>query len=154
MLALTRKKIVDPNNPRKRIKPPPITIKLDANNHITTAPTQKYLGVLVDSELRFNEQAAAAIGKGSRWASQAGRLAKVAKGVKGTLARRVYYGVAVARMLYVVDVWGSLSTKRGQGIHVGTIRKLESTQRRAAIQATGGLHTTVKVYQACTRVRY
>jgi hypothetical protein len=103
---------------------------------------QKYLGVIIDDELRFKEQAAAAIGKGARWANQTGRLTKGAKGIKGALARRLYYGVAVARMLYAVDVWGSPSIKKGEGIHMGTIRKLESTQRRAATQVTGGLHTT------------
>jgi ribonuclease HI len=145
-LALTRKRIVDPNNPRKRITHPPITIKLDDNSHITTVPTQKYLGVIVDRELRFKEQAAAAIGKGTRWAIQSGRLTKVAKGVKGALARRIYYGAAVASMLYAVDVWGAPPIKsRGEGLRVETINKMQSTQRRprrAAIQATGGLRTT------------
>lgn len=48
----------DPNNPRKRVKQPPITIKLDDQHYITTVPTQKYLGVIIDSELRFKEHAA------------------------------------------------------------------------------------------------
>src|SRR6202522_3998 len=142
-LAATRKRVVDPNNPRKRVKHPPITIKLDVGSHITTSSTQKYLGVIMDSELRFKEQAAAAIGKGSRWANRAGCLAKVAKGVKGSLARRMYYGAVVASMLYAVDVWGAPPIKkRGEGLRTGTVRKLESTQRRAAAQATGGLCTT------------
>ena len=93
--------------------------------------------------MRFKEQAAAAIGKGSRWASQSGRLAMVAKGVKGSLARRMYYGVAVASMLYTVDVWGVPPIRsRGEGLHAETVSKLESTQRRAATLATGGLRTT------------
>jgi hypothetical protein len=106
-LAATRKRIVDPNNPRKRIAHPPITIKLSNEHHIVTAPLQKYLGVVVDRELRFREQAAVALGKGAKWASQTGRLAKMAKGIKGGLARRIYYGAAVASMLYAVDVWGA-----------------------------------------------
>jgi hypothetical protein len=142
-LAVTRKRLVDPNNPRKRIKHPPITIKLDEGNHVTTSSTQKYLGVIIDSELCFKEQTASAIGKGSRWANQSGRLVKVAKGIKGTLARRMYYGVVVASMLYAVDVWGAPPIKsRGEGLCTGTVSKLESTQMRAALQATRGLHTT------------
>src|SRR6202522_577188 len=142
-LAATRKRVVVPNNPRKRVKHPPITIKLDVGSHITTSSTQKYLGVIMDSELCFKEQAAAAIGKGSRWANRAGCLAKVAKGVKGSLARRIYYGAVVASMLYAVDVWGAPPIKkRGEGLRTGTVRKLESMQRRAAAQATGGLRTT------------
>ena len=142
-LAMTRKRMVDPNNPRKRIKHPPITIKLDEGNRVTTSSTQKYLGVIIDSELRFKEQTASAIGKGSKWANQSGRLVKVAKGIKGALARRMYYGAAVASMLYAVDVWGAPPIKsRGEGLRIGTVSKLESTQRRAALQATGGLRTT------------
>ena len=141
-LAATRRKIVDPNNPRKRIVQPPITIKLSNEHHITTSPLQKYLGVVVDRELRFREQAGVAIGKGAKWASQTGRLAKIAKGMKRGLAKQIYYGAAVASMLYVVDVWGVPSIRRGEGMSVGTIKKLEGTQRKAAIQATGGLRTT------------
>src|ERR1700678_1885780 len=96
VLAMTRKRLIDPNNPRKRITHPPITIKLDEGNRVTKSWTQKYLGVIIDSELCFKEQTASAIGKGSKWANQSGRLVKVAKGIKGALARRMYYGEAVA----------------------------------------------------------
>jgi ribonuclease HI len=145
-LVVTRKRMVDLNNPRKRIKQPPLTIKLDDQHHIITAPTQKYLGVIIDSELRFKEHAAFAIGKGTKWANQFRRLTKVAKGVKGGLARRVYYGAAVASMLYAVDVWCAPSFKEGRGSSVGNgmsgvVKKLESIQRKAAIQATGSLRT-------------
>ena len=146
-LAVTRRRVVDPNNPRKRIKQPPITIKLDDRHHITTAPTQKYLGVIIDSELRFKEHAAYAIGKGTKWTNQVRRLTKAAKGIRGGLARRMYYGAAVASMLYAVDVWCAPSHKKGRGGSVGNgmsgvVKKLESIQRKAAIQATGSLKTT------------
>ena len=110
-LAVTRKRVKSPENPRKRIRQPPITIKLDDNHHITTAPTQKYLGVIIDSELHFKEHAAYAIGKGTKRTTQLRRLGKIAKGVRGGLARRIYYGAVVASMLYAVDVWGATSFK-------------------------------------------
>src|SRR5271154_5044536 len=62
-IAATRKKIVDPNNPRKRIKQPPVVIRLNDQHSVTTSPTQKYLGVIIDGELRFKEQVAQATGK-------------------------------------------------------------------------------------------
>ena len=143
-IAATRKKTVDPNNPRKRIKQPPIIIQLDERHQITTVPSQKYLGVTIDSELRFKEQAAHAIGKGTRWSNQIRRLTKTTKGMRGGLARRLYHGVAVASMLYAVDVWGAPSfRKRGRDrAGGGAVKKLESIQRQAAIQATGALRTT------------
>jgi len=142
-LAASRKKIVDPENPRKRIRQPPVTIKLDAHHHITTSTTQKYLGVIVDNELRFREQAAAAVGKGTKWVKQTKRLARRVTGIKGGLARRVYYGAAIASTLYAVDVWGApVFRGRGEGITAGVVKKLDSVQRMAATQATGGLRTT------------
>src|SRR5271155_3419445 len=143
-IAATRKKTVDPNNPRKRIKQPPIIIQLDERHQIITVPSQKYLGVTIDSELRFKEQAAHAIGKGTRWSNQIRRLTKTTKGMRGGLARRLYHGVAVASMLYAVDVWGAPSfRKRGRDrAGGGAVKKLESIQRKAAIQATGALRTT------------
>ena len=143
-LAVTRKKIVDPANPRKRIRQPPVTIMLDDQHSITTSSTQKYLGVIIDSELRFKEHAAYAIGKGTKWAKQARCLTKVAKGVNGVLTRRMYYGATVASMLYAVDVWCAPSFKirrRGSDLNgmSSTVKKLESIQRVAAIQATGSL---------------
>src|SRR5271168_3360260 len=143
-VAATRKKLVDPNNPRKRIKQPPIVIQLDEHHSITTTPAQKYLGVIIDSELRFKEQASDGIGKGTKWVSQVQRITRTVKGIKGGLARRLYYSVAVARMLYAVDVWGAPSfakTHKGKASS-GVCRKLDSIQRKAAIQATGALRTT------------
>ena len=146
-LAVTRRKRVDPDNSRKRIAQPPITIKLDDDHHITTVPTQKYLGVIIDSELRFKEHAAYALGKGTKRANQVRRLSKVAKGVRGGLARRMYYGAVVASMLYAADVWCTPTVRERKGGAVGNgmpgvVRKLESIQRIAALQTTGGLRTT------------
>src|SRR5271154_3009189 len=143
-IAATRKKLVDPNNPRKRIVQPSVTIQLDDDHQVTTTSTQKYLGVIIDSELRFKEQAAYAIGKGTKWANQVQRITKTAKGVKGGLARRLYYGVAVASTLYAVDVWGapSFNRKDSKKTSSGLVRKLDTIQRRAARQATGALRTT------------
>ena len=143
-IAATRKKLVDPNNPRKRIVQPSVTIQLDDDHQVTTTSTQKYLGVIIDSELRFKEQAAYAIGKGTKWANQVQRITKTAKGVKGGLARRLFYGVAVASMLYAVDIWGAPSFRKIDSGKAGsgTLKKLDSVQRKAAIQATGALRTT------------
>src|SRR5271155_3313845 len=111
-IAASRRKIADPNNPRKRVKQPPTVIQLDGRHQVTTTPTQKYLGVIIDNELRFKEQAAHAVGIGTKWTNQIRRLTKTVKGMKGGLARRLYYGVAVASMLYAVDIWCAPSFKK------------------------------------------
>jgi len=143
-LAATRKKIVDPNNPRKRIKQLPVVIQLDDQHQVTTASTQKYLGIIIDSEFRFKEQAAFAIGKGTKWTNQVRRVTRTVKGIRGGLARRLYYSVAVASTLYAVDVWCAPSFRKVGSIRAGSgvVAKLDSVQRKAAIQVTGALRTT------------
>jgi hypothetical protein len=70
------------------------------------------------------------------------RLAKVTKGMHGKYARQLYYSVA---LLYAAVVWctsapgGQGKKARGMG---SAIRKMESVQRKAAIQTTGALRTT------------
>ncbi|KAF8804861.1 hypothetical protein BYT27DRAFT_7106097, partial [Phlegmacium glaucopus] len=110
---------------------------------VTTTASYKFLGVIIDSKLCFKEQAASAIGKGTKWTNQVGQLTKNAKEIKGSLARRLYYRAAVARMLYAVDVWCAPvpGSNRGRG-NKGVIKKLESIQWKVAIQATGCLCTT------------
>src|SRR5271155_560924 len=143
-IAATCKKMVDPDNPRKRIVQPPVVIQLDDQHLITTTPAQKYLGVIVDSELQFKEQAAYAIGKGTKWTNQVRRITRLVKGINGGLARRLYYGVAVASMLYAADIWcAPLFKKEGSSrAGSGVVKKLDSIQRKAAIQATGAFRTT------------
>jgi len=64
----------------------------------------------------------------------------------GTFTRRLFYSVAAPSMLYAADVWCTQPAKRtgtkaarGMG---AAIRKMESIQRKAALQATGVLRTT------------
>jgi hypothetical protein len=64
----------------------------------------------------------------------------------GMHGRTMYNAVALPSMLYAADVWclppmkiGGGKKTRGMG---GAIAKLETMQRKAAIQATGALRTT------------
>jgi len=90
-----RMETTEPGGRKKRIKQPPTKIKIDDEHEVTTTPTHKFLGVLLDDELRFHKHAAYAIGKGERWMSQVRRLSKVTKGMHGTYARRLFYSVAL-----------------------------------------------------------
>jgi len=135
-----------PNGRKKRIKQPPTRIRIDDEHEVTTTSSHKFLGVILDDELRFQKHAAYALGKGEKWISQVKRLAKVTKGMRGTHARRLYYSVAIPSMLYAADVWCPQSasppnTKKKAGMKAA-IRKMEAVQRKAALMATGALRTT------------
>ena len=111
-----------------------------------TTTTHKFLGVLLDDELRFQKHAALAIAKGERWAAEVKKLSKVTKGMHRRFMRRLFYSVAAPSMLYAADVWCTQPAKRtGTKIARGmgaVIRKMESVQRKAALQTTGALRTT------------
>lgn len=146
-LACTTRRVPDPQNPRRRIKPAPVKIKITDTHTVETSTACKFLGVIIDSELRFKEQANQAVAKGAQWVGQIRRLSKMAKGAQGAMIRRLYRAVAVPRMLYAADVWcvPYKRAKKGRKPRqdmVAAIRKMETIQRRVAIQITGALRTT------------
>jgi hypothetical protein len=141
-----RMEITDPSGRKRRIKHPPTKIRIDDDHEVTTTTSHKFLGIILDNELRFQKHAAYALGKGERWISQIKRLSKVTKGMHGAHAHRLYYSVAIPSMLYAVDVWcpkpASPSNSRKKGGMKAAIWKMETVQRKAALQATGALRTT------------
>ncbi|KNZ76769.1 hypothetical protein J132_08680 [Termitomyces sp. J132] len=74
-------------------------------------PAHKFLGVVLDQELRFKEHVAYAQGKGAAVAAQTQRLAKVNGGIHGTMVQRVYKAVVAPNMLYTVDIWCRLDVE-------------------------------------------
>ena len=146
LMTFTHRRIPDPTHPGKTmpITRPPITI----NGHlIKSSPSLKFLGIILDQELRFTAQADNAAAKGKFWITQTRRIAKSSKGIKGHLARQLYMAAAVPAMLYGASVWltpirrsGSRGTKSKGSI--GTANKLSRVQRMAATHITGALRTT------------
>lgn len=143
---LTQKLIPNPTpqQPRKKKKQPPTTIVLNGRN-ITLTDQHKFLGVIVDTELRFKKHTDYVLGKGTKMVNQVRRLSKMARGMQGEYARQMYYAAAAATMHYANDIWCPTVLdkhgKRQQGM-TGAIKKMDLVQRKAAIQATGALRTT------------
>lgn len=102
------------------------------------------MGVLIDQELRFKEHGALALAKGTAWVMQFRRLAKPAGGIPAQYVRRLYYGIAVPRMLYAADVWcpPHKRTDRNKTSLLGPARPLMAVQRMAALMTTGALRST------------
>ena len=145
LLDLSRKKMVDPARPRKRIPVPRSPLILNGQT-IKSATVVKFLGLHIDRELRWKEQVAAAIGKGREWLRQCSRLAKTSGGVSGRHMRKLYLAVVRPRMLYGADVFlgpalrgDSFTNKKGPR---SALSKLAAIQRSAAILIVGGLRTS------------
>lgn len=110
---------------------------------IRPTATHRFLGVIVDQELRWNAQVDHATAKGLAYVLQLRRLATTAKGLPMRLMRQLYQAVAVPKMLYAADLWsycdGSDIPQRGS---IGVAKRLTSIQRIAATAITGALRTT------------
>ena len=145
LLDLSRKKIMDPGRPHKRIPVPRETLVLNGQN-IKSATTVKFLGLHIDRELRWKEQIAAAVGKGRNWLRQCSRLAKTSGGVSRCHMRKLYLAVVRPRMLYGADVFlrpapWSDSFKVRKGRRAG-LNKLAAIQRSVALLIVGGLRSS------------
>jgi len=144
-IGFSRRKRRDPRNRRKLLPEPRPDIKIGQHT-IWPAKSHKFLGLIMDQELCFKEQAAHALAKGTRWVTQLRRTAKIAKGMRGEFMRAMLYGVAIPSMLYAADVWCVPPVRRANGRQTrgtkGFIGRMERVQRQAALQITGALRTT------------
>src|SRR5271168_2650149 len=143
-ISFTRKKIIDPDNSRKRIKQAPVEIQLEDHLKVKTSSSHKFLGVILDDELRFKHHADYALAKCTEWEARIRSIAKMAKGAKGKFIRRLYYTVGLAKMLYTADVWctSPLDRPRAASRSSTHITKMEHVQRKVALRITGALRTT------------
>ncbi|KIK32791.1 hypothetical protein CY34DRAFT_42336, partial [Suillus luteus UH-Slu-Lm8-n1] len=112
---------------------------------IRPTPTHRFLGVIVDQELRWSAQIDNAVAKGTAYILQLRRLSSAAKGIPLRLMRQLYQAVAAPKMLYAADLWfnptfrdGSDTLQRGS---VGVAKRLSSVQRLAALSITGAMRT-------------
>jgi hypothetical protein len=148
LLDLSRKRKIDPANPRKRIPIERHPIKI-GTQVIPSKTSIKFLGMQIDRELYWREQGAVALKRGQDWILQFGRLSRTTGGVAGRYVRQLYNAIAVPRMLYAADVFlvPQRTTKDGRGgrmkLRGGAImNQLAAVQQRAAIMITGTMSTT------------
>jgi ribonuclease HI len=111
---------------------------------IMIEPTQstKYLGIVLDQNLKWGPQLAHVHGKGSKWAMQIRRLTRPTWGLTPKGARKLYVSMALPRIMYGINVWCSpLHGKNVKGSRkrsVNFIKKLTTVQRAGALAITGG----------------
>ena len=71
---------------------------------IRVQKAHRFLGVLLDQELRCQQQADL-IGRAAKWVTAFRRLARPLSGIGLGLMRQLYTVVAVLNMTYVADLW-------------------------------------------------
>jgi hypothetical protein len=127
----------------RRRERPPMHIQ---GSVIQPTPTHRFLGVILDQELRWKPQVDNAIARGTAYVFQLRRLSTTAKGIPLRLMRQLYQAIAIPKMLYAADLWFSPVYREGtdelQRGSVGVAKRISSVQRIAALAITGALRST------------
>ena len=145
ILHLTRKTMRDPEDDSNRIQlpRPPLIVN---NQTIAEVQSYKYLGIQIDTQLRWKEQAQRAVANATKWLLQYRRLTKPSTGTCARLMRQLYISVALPKITYGLDVWYTPPCKQpGQTKNsgsAGVLRQLQKTQRIASLAIIGALRTT------------
>ncbi len=121
---------------------------LHLSNGMVISPTDhhRFLGLLIDQQLRFKQHVALAYAKGNKWVAHIRRLATARNGLTLAVVRRLYLTVAVPSMLYAADTFltpvRKLAGHKQQHGSMGSIRRLAMVQRQALLVMTGALRST------------
>ena len=140
LVGFTRKRETASGTQGKKTRPvtrPHITI---GGHKIEATDMHKYLGVIMDQELRYKEHTEYAAWEGEMIMNQYKRLANTKKGIIARHMRQFYLAVVAPKMLYAADIFLVPETDRSKGTK-GPIAKLAKIQRQAAIAITGALRT-------------
>jgi ribonuclease HI len=144
VLHLTRKTLPNPEVERGRIQLPRPKLSLEGQE-VTEVTCYKYLGVQIDAQLRWKEQAQRATANTTKWILQYRRLTRPSTGVGSKLMRQLYLAVALPKITYGIDIWYTPPNKpvgftKNTG-SVGVLYNLQKAQRLATMAITGTLRS-------------
>ena len=106
-----------------------------------------FLVGILSCTLCWKGQYAATLAKGQTWLIQFARITRASRGATARYIRKLYFSIAVPRMLYAADIfltpqWKIATRSRDGKSSQGIINKLASVQCQAAIIIMGALRTT------------
>jgi len=144
IIHFTRKTVPNPELQHRRIPLTRPKLILEGQD-VTEVACYKYLGVQIDSQLRWKEQAQRATANATKWILQYRRLTRPSTGVGPKLMRQLYLSVALPKITYGIDVWYTPPNKpagftKNTG-SVGVLRNLQKAQRIATTAITGTMRS-------------
>ena len=144
IVHFSRKTIPDPETDHGRLplERPKLTLE---GHEVEEVECFKYLGIQIDAQLRWKEQAQRATANATKWILQYRRLTRPSTGVGSKLMRQLYLSVALPKITYGLDVWYTPPSKpagctKNTG-SVGALRNLEKAQRLATTAITGTMRS-------------
>ena len=145
ILHFSRKTAPDPEAEGRRIPLPRPSLILEGQT-VQEVSSFKYLGIQIDGQLKWKEQAQRATANATKWLLQFRRLTKTTTGVKPKLMRQLYLAVALPKITYGIDAWYTPPTKpAGYTKNTGSVnalKNLQKAQRIATLAITGTLRTS------------
>ena len=124
------------------------TSRLDTSKPIRTrwgeikpSPTCKYLGLTMDSQLRWRQHIGEIERKVSRTIAAMSCLGNSAWGIRTKEMRTIYRGVAVPQMMYACSAWSNAGWGN-KGYTDRVLRRLQSLQGRGARVMSGAYRAT------------
>ena len=149
VLHLSKKTIPDPDEAGGRIPLPRPALTLE-QQIVHEVESFKYLGIVIDANLSWKEQAQRATANATKWILQYRRLTKPSTGVGAKLMRQLYLAVALPKIVYGIEVWYTPPSKpEGYSRNTGSVqalRNLKKIQRMATLAITGTLRTSPNDY--------
>jgi ribonuclease HI len=142
VMHLTRKSQQDPVDDERRIPldQPPLVL---GGQVVRIVQSFKYLGLHIDSQLRWKEQESRTVEKATKWILQFRRLTRPSMGISSKLMRQLYLAVALPKMTYGLEVWYTPPHKeQGTAKNSGSVSALGKAQRIATLAIAGALRTT------------
>ena len=141
----TRRIKPDPDSEDSRIPLPRLALIL-GNQMVQEVKCYKYLGIQIDLQLKWKEQAQRALSNAIKWILQFHRLSKPSIGVSTKLMRQLNLAVALPKITYGIDLWYTLPAKpvgctRNTG-SVSALHSLQKARRIASLAITRTLRTT------------
>ena len=118
----------------------------DQGSRNNPSPTQKFLSIILDQELRWCEHTAYAITKGTQYAMLIRCISRLAQGVPTKLVRQLYWAVVIPRTLYAASVWlrPTYNEATNKPIHrsIGITKRITQMQHTAALAITRAMRSS------------
>lgn len=144
VLHTTRRTVIDleDNSQRTPLERPPLEIN---GQVIREVQIIKYLGILINAQLRWKEQTQRAVANATKWLLQYRRLTRPSSGTSTKLMRQLYVAVALPKFMYGIDIWYTPPSKRARQTKnsrsSAALCQLQKNQRIATLAIVGTLRS-------------
>lgn len=145
VMHMSTKTITDNNGNRSKLREsaPDLII---GGQIVKKVQEYKYLGIIVNAELKWKSQTMRAVEKATKWVMMYKRLTKPITGMRLRLVHHLWLSVGIPKLTYALDVWYTPPHKQlGKTRNTGSVmatKLMTRVQRTASLAITGAFKST------------